>query len=307
MRVDERPRSRRAARPPWPGRRSGRAPIPTTTRSASTSVPSASSHRTDVRPVAGRDDLGDLRPRPQVDAVLPVQVGEHRGQLRAEHPEQRQRVAHQHGHLAPAARAAAATSSPIHPPPTTTTGFPAVSSARSAVAVVEGAQVVRPRRGPRRARRGGGAGAGREQSLSQPVRVAEPSTTSCAPRSSAVDRRAQPQVDVVRGVPVRRVHERAVALVAALQVSLRQRRPLVRPLGLGAEQDDPAVVSPLTQPLDGLRARQPGTHDHDLTTHVTPLPSSDRRRQAHQVGGLGAMGCGVAKSTHVDGLAARAG
>ena len=127
------------------------------------------------------------------------------------------------------------------------------------------------------------------------MRVPEPSSTSRAPRSiEATVVPSRRSTSCVR-VPVRRVHERAVALVAALEVALRQRRPLVRPLGLGAEQDDPAVVPALPQTLDRLRARQPGTHDHDLTSS---LPRSRRtRRQRTRSRARSATAGGVANST----------
>ena len=68
------------------------------------------------------------------------------------------------------------------------------------------------------------------------------------------DPRAEAQVDVLLGVPLRRVHERRLG--PALQVVLRQRRPLVRHVLLGAEEHD-APVEPLgAQRLGGLRARR---------------------------------------------------
>ena len=190
----------------------------------------------------------------------------------------------------PAARAAAATSRPIHPPPTTTTRRPAVRSARRRSLSWSVRRWTTPSRpAPGTSRRRGSEPVARTR-WSQPVRVPESSTTSRAAEVDLPDGRPQPEVDVVGAVPVGRVHERVVALVAALQVALRQRRPLVRPLRLGPQQDDPSVVPPLPQTLDGLRPRQPGTHDHDLTAHVTPLPSPDRRRQADQVAGAGRNG-----------------
>ena len=97
--------------------------------------------RTDVRPVARGDDLGDLGPRPQVDPVLPVQVREHRGELRAEHAEQRQRVAHEDAHLA-AGRTGGGGDLETDPPAADDHDALAGRQQRAqAVAVVEGPQV----------------------------------------------------------------------------------------------------------------------------------------------------------------------
>ena len=79
----------------------------------------------------------------------------------------------------------------------------------------------------------------------------------------AGDGHAHPQVDVVLGVPLHRVHVDRVALVVAEQVSLGQRRALVREFWLGAEEHDLAVEALVAQRLGGLGPGQAGARDHE--------------------------------------------
>ena len=63
------------------------------------------------------------------------------------------------------------------------------------------------------------------------------------------------------GVPLGRVHEHRSRLGVALQVALGQRWPLVGPVRLGPEQDDPSVEALGAQGLGGLGAGQAGADD----------------------------------------------
>src|SRR3712207_3392397 len=65
------------------------------------------------------------------------------------------------------------------------------------------------------------------------------------------------------GVPPGVVDEGAVAAGAAEQVLLGQRRPLVGPLGFGADEHDRPVEPLLPQRLGGLGAGQSGTDDDE--------------------------------------------
>jgi hypothetical protein len=88
-----------------------------------------------------------------------------------------------------------------------------------------------------------------------------------------VDRRnsvSEAQGDLVLLVPAGRMHEELLALGPALQVVLRQRRPFVRTLLLLAEEQDPPVVTAVSQRLRGLRSGQARSHD------------DERRRLSHR-------------------------
>jgi len=110
----------------------------------------------------------------------------------------------------------------------------------------------------------------------QPVVRQLLSVTEGHARGLRVDRRhgrARLKLDVVLGVEVGRVHVRLLALGLAAEVLLGQRRALVGPLGLGADQDDPPVEAAVAQLLSRLGAGQAGADDHEcLLTHRIFLP-----------------------------------
>ena len=83
---------------------------------------------------------------------------------------------------------------------------------------------------------------------------------------------AEPEVDVVGGVPGLVVHGRLVGRVLPEQEALGQRRPLVRQPLLPREQDDPPLEPLVAQGLHGLGAGE-ATADDDvrLTAHHPTL------------------------------------
>ena len=87
------------------------------------------------------------------------------------------------------------------------------------------------------------------------------------------DRDAEPQLDVVLGVPLGRVDERLLARVLALQVALGQRRPLVRQLGPRRRPARPGRRSPRRAASRRpsrrpARRRRSRTSVHDVPCHA---------------------------------------
>ena len=74
---------------------------------------------------------------------------------------------------------------------------------------------------------------------------------------------AEPQVDVVGGVPVHGMDVDLLPLGLPLEVALRERRPLVGPLVLLADEDDPTVEALLAERRRRGRAGEARTHDHE--------------------------------------------
>ena len=107
---------------------------------------------------------------------------------------------------------------------------------------------------------GRGAGGDRELVVGEPAAVEGDRAGGAVDRGN---RSAQPQVDVVLGVPGAGVDEDRVAFVLAQQVALGQRGALVRALRLVAEEHDLAVEPLVAERLGRLRARQPAAHDHE--------------------------------------------
>ena len=92
-------------------------PMPTTTRSASSSVPSLS---TDLLDLLGSADLGDPDAAPHVYAFGAVQPRHQRTDLLAEHRRERCRLRLHQDDVDATPRRLAATSQPMNPAPTTT-------------------------------------------------------------------------------------------------------------------------------------------------------------------------------------------
>ena len=227
---------------------------------------------------------GDGHPEPQVDAVLPVQAGEDLRHLRAEHAQQWELGALQHGDGgAGGARGGSGLQADPAPADHHYVRARAEGGAQR-VAVVERAQVVHTgqvRAGqPQVARRGAG---GEQEPVvvhRLPVVGHQLVRVPVQPGHGG----AQPQVDVVLAVPRLGVHEDGVALVVALQVALRQRWPLVGVVRLVAEQHDPAAEPLGAQRLHGLPAGEAGSHDGDGAGL-----GHDRRPSVRKPPGGGAM------------------
>ena len=140
----------------------------------------------------------------------------------------------------PRCRADAAASEPIQPAPITTRRPPAVEALADRVGLSTRAQVEDALEVGARESQPAGLGAGREQ---QPV---EGQPLAAVQRDLADRRRrwsprrvAEPQLDLVLVVERRVVvHVDLLALGLAAQVLLGQRRPLVRALGLGADEHE---------------------------------------------------------------------
>ena len=81
-------------------------------------------------------------------------------------------------------------------------------------------------------------------------------------RIDAGDPSAEDQFDVVLGVPALGVNVDLLLLRLALQVLLRQRRPLVRPLLLLADEDDAASEALVAKSRRRHRTGQAGARDH---------------------------------------------
>ncbi len=73
---------------------------------------------------------------------------------------------------------------------------------------------------------------------------------------------AEPQFDLVLGVPGVGMDEDALAFGGALQEALGQRWPLVRRLELIRQENDLAVEALVAERLDGLGASQPASDDN---------------------------------------------
>ena len=217
----------------------------------------------------GEDDLpGPDLPhpgaQPQVDPVLPVQVGEDLPHLVAEDPVQRLRVGLHQGDLG---AVLAGGRGRLQPDPA------GADHDHPGAGAERGADPVGVRQ-PAQRQHGVAAGhrqrahhrAGGQQQLRVPQPLAAGQLDLVLGRLQRADRRAEPQVDVVLGVPLRRVHPGRLPLLLAEQVALGQRRSLVRRLVLVAEQHHRPVEALGAQRLGRLRAGQAGAHD-DVRVH----------------------------------------
>ncbi len=206
--------------------------------------------------------------------MVAVQVGEHLGDLRAQHPQQRKLRLLEDRHVGsrrPRGRRG------LQPdPPAADHHDPGVrgEGVLDPGVVVEGAQVQHGVEvGPGHGQPARGA-AGRQQEAV----VAEPSTVVghhlVRVAVQRPDRGPQPQVDLVLGVPAVLVHEDLLVGRGAEQVLLRQRRSLVGAVRLGTDQRDGAVEALVTQRLRRLGPGQSGSDDDDpLHTHDCGRPS----------------------------------
>ena len=223
-------------------------------------------------------------PEVQRHAVLGVHVAVEGAELGAEHALQR------HATAARPARPPCRAGAPRPRPrsrssraPTTTSRPPASSTRAQRVGVLERAQDVHAVEVGARDRRALGLGAGGEQqrvvvhalAAGEHDRAARrrratrpPSTVRSSTSCSLVPAGVLLQVD-------------AVALGLAAQVVLAQRRALVGPLGLGAQQHDAPVEALLAQRLDGLAAGHAGAHDDEGRAHVIPSASRFVERLTH--------------------------
>ena len=218
---------------------------------------------------------------PEVDPVRAVQVGEDRRHLVAQHPAQRQRSISTTVTVAPCVRAAAASPGRSsrrrrRPPGRRSRSVVTQASAWARAQVVDAGDV----------RPGTSSGAPATRSPAAACRSAaarrRPGSTVCAAGSSAVAGAPSRQLDVVARVPVR-AWTQALSRVLAEQVALRQRRPLVRTLGLLADQHDPAGEALRAQGLGRLGAGQRRADDHErLLVHREP-PIHARSQRVREV------------------------
>ncbi len=225
-------------------------------------------------PAAGSGDLRDLDAEAQVDAVVAVQVGEDLGDLAAEHAQQRELGRLQQCHLdagrprgSGALQADPASSDHRDPGRSLEGGL-------DLVAVGDPAQVQHTAQVSARHRQAAwrGAGGQRQLRVADPAAVGQPQLASR--RIDAGDADAKAQVDAVLGVPRPRVDVDDLPFDLAQQVVLRQRRPLVRPFGLLADQDERAVEPLLAQRLRGLGPGQARPRYHVRRARVHSWPSS---------------------------------
>ena len=176
----------------------------------------------------------------------------------------------------PRCLAEAATSDPIQPAPTTTTLPPRSSRSRSAVGVLDAAQVehaVQLRAGDREPSRLG-AGGQQQAVVAQPLAVVEGQLARR--RVQAHRRSAEAQLDVVPGVEALVVDVDLLAADLATQVLLGQRRALVGPLVLGPDQHHAPVEALVAQGLGRLRAGQARADDHERLVTGHGMSSESR-------------------------------
>jgi hypothetical protein len=219
--------------------------------------------------VRADQDPVHLGAEPQVHAVLTVQLGEDRCHLGAEHGQQRlvfhadhgggdAGVAGGRGHLEPdPARA-----HDDHP------GRRGQGLAQP-VAVVHRAQVlhaVGPGPGHRQQ---GGRGAGGQQQLVVAEALAGAQRDLAQFPVDGGHAGAEPQVDVVLGVPAVLVHEDRIPFLAAQQVALGQRRALIGVVRFVADEHDLPLETLRAQRFRGSNPseRRPGDHERGSRWH----------------------------------------
>ena len=94
--------------------------------------------------------------------------------------------------------------------------------------------------------------------------------------SSAITFVRGPQLDAVLLVPVGRVDVGVLALRLAAQVLLRERRALVRRLGLAADEQDRAVGALLAQLRRAVGGGQPAADDQEVDVAIGHPPAPTR-------------------------------
>ena len=162
----------------------------------------------------------------------------------------------------PSWRAEAATSEPIQPAPTTTTEPLCAKPFAQGVRVIDAAEVehaVQIGSGYREPAR---LGAGGEQQavVAQPLAVVELELAACGVEGGGG--MAEPQLDLLLGVEALLVDVQLLAPRLAAQVVLRQRRSLVGPLVLDADEHHPPLEALLAERRGGLGAGEAGADDH---------------------------------------------
>ena len=89
----------------------------------------------------------------------------------------------------------------------------------------------------------------------------------------AGDPNAKPGFDVVLAVEVERLEKSLLERRFAAQVLFRERGPLVRRLGLSADQDHPPIETLLAEGCRRPSTRETGADDHERFGHQ---PSTSR-------------------------------
>ena len=171
----------------------------------------------------------------------------------------------------PRCRHVAATSAPMKPAPITTTGGPRSSWRAERERVVERAQ-----REHALEVRAGSAGGAR----AEPVAIDSPSNVDDARRRRARPARSASVEREWRARPSRQSRSRSSTPCLRSTMSsgsgspgeqlLRQRRPVVRQVRLGADRDDRAVVALAPQRLRGAQARERHADDRDRAQREPP-------------------------------------
>ena len=118
-----------------------------------------------------------------------------------------------------------------------------------------------------------GAGGDHEGAVANLLATFGPDGVVCG--LDRLDRRAEAQFDDERVVLLGRVHERTVSLHLASEDALGQRRPVVRRLIVGGEEDDQrvALVLPIGVDQAGRGTATPDDHDRILR-HPSTLPAA---------------------------------
>ena len=207
-----------------------------------------------AQPAAGAAELPYPRAETERHPVRAVQVGEDLGHLVAEHPAQRRAVHLHDGHLGAVAarRGRGLQADPAGADDHDASGV--AESGQERVGVRKGSQITDAVQVRARCVEAARPGSGGQQQLVVAQRIV-PFERDGVPGGIQPRRpHAEHQFHVVRGVPVRVVYVRLVPRVGAHQVPLGQWRPFVGPLGLLADQHDPAVEPGGPQFLGGLRS-----------------------------------------------------
>jgi hypothetical protein len=210
-------------------------------------------------------DRGDRRAEVEPHAPVLVQVGEEAAELRAQRPEQRGGLRFDDRHLgAVAARGGGdLQADPARADQQQPSVLPAqgLQGGPQPLRVVQLAQVVDAAQfspgDVQRAR--GGAGGEQQPVVGQHGPVAEVQRAGLPVQPGG--RGADPQFDLVLGVPGRLVHEEVGAGGGRREVTLRQVRALVRGFTLLADQDHPAGETLGPQGLGGLGPGEAGSDD----------------------------------------------
>ena len=216
-------------------------------------------------------ERGDAGFQEELDAVLAVEVAVDRADLEPEHALERHRLRRDDGHVHAALTSRGGDLGPDPAGADDDEPAAGLQTRPQRVAVGERAQEVhavelRAGDAQRPRLRAGGQ---QQPVVGEPLAAVE---LELAARGVEAGRRhAGAQFDVVLGVEARRMDGGRLAVRLAAQVVLRERRALVGPLRLGAQQYEAAVEALLAQGLGGLGAGEAGPDDgerrvwgHDL-------------------------------------------